>query len=609
MSGKKRRLHTDEKGRQVDEKGRTFLERYVMKAKYQINPDTGLSDYAEAQKAQLWEDFGEGGGAEEAIRTRKSICKLNRRVISAELARIVDDWKPELTHAGMDVSIVKTIEDTFLQFYREIGSVPEDDLDLAIATLDDLDTGMKVAFEEIKATLLAYTGPSSDDGSDAAVTLWSMDLGRELIKELKGLDGNFDFLKIGPAPIEVTIPQSLYKAFEDRHDLMTPAQISHEATSIAQGVIARIKQLADGINTYNESLVQDVNTSREAGEVDFVDDEAAAQAMELMLGKYIDQIVAPQVAEMADEISRRVENLARVHADRAAALAEHLRHRKRRIARKFIAPVLGVAAGVFGVLLGTGLIALAPCTGGLSAVGGVGVVLASVAAIRGFASGVKVAYDETRDLAKATKSLEKTADALIKSYEKGSVPGKEIAAATLNSILVGTIIKSFPRLQEKFDLIERRMAVITNKQIEMSSDLDQLLIRTKEDEKEMLRVGIDEETTQIVVEALEETADKMINEIIDLGKAVEIGADGKSFNTIFATAKELLAQIESMIGSKTAKATAIIPVVTEFAFLIANAAVGCAGLFEAVNTLQVAVNGAVVISGEIGDGIGAVDAV
>ncbi len=467
---------------------------------------------------------------------------------------------------------------------------------------------MQESFEELKAEVLAYTGVLEEDdtGSDAPVTLWSLDFGRYLIKEL---GQEFRFLDIKPCVVSVTIPKALHDAFEQEGDLMTPAQIQHEASTSAARALKRVEVMATEIKAFQNQLTDVINTGRDNQEPWFEDDEITGEWAELKLSEFIRVKIAPELNELADHVGQLVENLARSHAERAASIHKHLHHRKRRIARNAAPAIIGVTAATLAILLGAGLLAATPFTGGVSALGAAGLGLASVALLRASASGIKLLFEETRSLRKLTKSLEKDANSILKSYKKGKVSGKEIAGSVVNSVFVVTLVKSYPRLKDKFDLIERRMAITTRRQIDLSSDLNNLLDAIETDRDAMRKAGVDEVDLNRILKPFEESVEELIADIMKINEKMAIGEGGKSFNTIFATAKGLLAQIGSMIGSKTAIATAIIPVLTEFTFLIANAAVGCAGLTEATSVLSFAVNASVVLGGELGDAIGTVQSV
>ncbi|MEM6373379.1 MAG: hypothetical protein AAF727_11450, partial [Pseudomonadota bacterium] len=544
------------------------------------------------------------------IRLRKKSRNYDRQKFAAELAQLVDEYRPELIHAGADQPLVKDIEDTFAQFASDIAAAPEDDIVEAMFQLADILELMKVESARLREQVMAISeeAPLEDEEGidDSPVVLWSIDLGGALTTAMgKG----FDYLSIAPAPISVTIPKSLMDAFNEVGDLMTPAQIQHEASSIAQDGLRRAKWLATDITKEEAFLLEHVNASRRAGEPDFADEDDANDWIDLRLEEYVRDTVNPEVAEMAEDIASRVETLARDHATRAAAIRSHLHKRKRKIARKAVAPVIGVVAGGAGILIGTGLIALAPASGGISAVGGVGIALASVAALRASVSGFKLLHDELRSISSLTKSLHKDANSLLKSYEKGKVSAKEVRSAVVNSILVAPIFKSYPRLREKFDTIERRIAKSTQRQIELTAEIGNLLDRIEADRKALPEYGVPPADIDRVMKPFEDAVQGLIDDVHKIGDKLSTGIKGESFTTVYSRAKTLLDRIGGMIGSKTALATAIIPVVTEFTFLIANASVGCAGVFEATGTLAQAVNGAVVIGGEIGDGIGAIDAV
>lgn len=602
----------------VDKEGRTFLERYVTRRAL-LDPEV-MKAKKNACRAEYDAKFSRGGSETKVnynedhdyadeIRLRKKSRNYDRQKFAAEMAQLVDEYRPELIHAGAEQPLVKDIEDTFAGFFREIDGAPEDDIIEAMFQLADVLERMKVECARLRTQITTFSreAPAEDeDVDDTPVVLWSLDLGRALIKAMgKG----FDFLRIDPAPISVTIPKSLMDAFDEIGDLMTPAQIQHEASLIAQDGLRRSKWLATDITKQELYLLEHVNASRAAGEFDFADEEDAYDWIDLRLEEYVRDTINPEVAEMAEEIASRVETLARDHATRAAAIRSHLHKRKRKIARKAVAPVIGVVAGGAGILIGTGLIALGPATGGISAVGGVGIGLASVAALRASVSGFKLLHDELRSISSLTKSLHKEADGLIKSYEKGKVSAKEIRSAVVNSILVAPIFKSYPRLQEKFDLIERRIAKSTQRQIELTGEISALLDTIEEDRRALPEYGLDAADIDRVMKPFEDAVQGLIDGVHKIGEKLATGVNGESFTTVYSRAKNLLNRIGDMIGSKTAMATAIIPVVTEFTFLIANASVGCAGVFEATGTLAQAVNGAVVIGGEIGDAIGTVDSV
>lgn len=593
----------------VNATGKTFLERYVER---DLLRDPEYVERKKNKRRALYEaeiietEDGFVLNYDTEIRARKESREYDRRAFAAKLAALVEEWKPELIHAKMDVPLVARIETTFDDFGRAIMAVAEDNIDDVIDDLSVIYFEMESEFELLKASVLSHTGSEPEgDEDDTPVELWSMDLGRHLLKEL---GKEFTFLDIKPAPISITVPRALYRAFEEKGDLMTPAQIQHEASAIATDALKAVEALATRLRNYDDSLYEFARIKVDKGELYFHDRDDLLDWVDIELEAYVEEDVVPEIDAIAGVIASRVENLALLHAKRAADIDEHLRHRKRRIARKAVAPVIGITAGTLGILLGTGLIAVGPATAGLSAVAGAGIGLASVAAFRASLSGIKLLYEHTRGLNKLTKGMEKDIRALIKSYEKGMVPGKEISAAIINSVFVGTLVKSYPRIEERFELIEGRVAKVSRAQIDAAGQLDDLLKAIETDKGTLRGLKVDETVIDQLLKPFEDIVAELISQIIALGEKITIGEDGKSFNTIFASCKKAMATISGMIGSKTATATAIIPILTEFAFLIANASVGCAGVFEAGSALAAGVNGGVVILGEVGDGIGALDA-
>ncbi len=125
------KLKMDDRGRKVDAKGRTFLERYVMRgkfldAKYVETEKNKLRASYSAAIVEVFDgdtiaeeidhDAGQDYSAE--IQARKKSRLLDRQAFAAKLAQLVDEWKPELVHAGEDKALVKKIDDRFIYFYK-----------------------------------------------------------------------------------------------------------------------------------------------------------------------------------------------------------------------------------------------------------------------------------------------------------------------------------------------------------------------------------------------------------------------------------------------------------------------------------------------------------
>ncbi|MEL6809449.1 MAG: hypothetical protein AAFO97_16885 [Pseudomonadota bacterium] len=595
-------------GSELDATQRTFFETFLAQDPLRDPDNIRKLERALHKRARPHRVYDENGqditDYSDVVPALKEECDLDRRRIAAEIAEFTNEFKPELVHRSAEVDpLIRSITDTFAAYEAKIQQVAEDDRRKARSELLALTQAMHALQDELKVLILGWIDPDSDD---APVELWSADLG----KALKAyLPKELEMLEVPSSTATLKVPRSLYDLFVEDKDLVTPAQIQAEAGDLLKQTLDELD--LQGVKAEYDLWVSDEQVKAEEAGTVYEDDAVRVERVFNKIQAYVDEELQGQFDDAAKVLARRLQVIGTAHAERAQGRIAHMKRRKLRIAGSAAAPIIGIAAGSTGVILGAIGIAATPATAGVSGVAGAGVALASIATLRASAGGIKLLLDRNRSLATLTTKMHDDVQSLLANYQESSdaaISTREIGGTLLNSVFVVTCVKTLPKIAARFSLIEDRAAKVATKQIEVTAKIDQLLKDIETDQAAIHALSNDNDAEEEIA-ALEEKmakagakAQQLIEKVIDMGQKIQ------DFTTKYGRCRILLTQIDSMIGSKTTTATMLIPVLTEFAFLLANAGVGVAGVAETAGLTMQLVNSGVVLVGEVGDGLGAIDA-
>ena len=310
-------------------------------------------------------------------------------------------------------------------------------------------------------------------------------------------------------------------------------------------------------------------------------------------------MVTVALIEETTILQHRIKNAIQVRWKQTVQRRKTLKHRKLKIGLKFVAPVLGVIVGAVAIGVAVGL-----TTTGIGAVAGVGIGLASVAILRSSLSMAKMAYEQIRSIEALTKNLEEDLEGLAKSYGHAR-NAKEISKAVLNSFTAWPVKKSLPTVNSRFDTIEARVAAVTDLQRKQHLAAEEALKALAADREAAKAEFAGKANVEKFLDAKFDDAGKSVDSMFSA--VGDLGKETLDFQTKFARIREMLDQLNDLISSGVKLATAIIPVVTELAFLIANVSVGLAGVAEAATKLEAVAGATVALVGEVVDGVGTIE--
>ena len=575
----------------LTKKGENFLAMFVKRNLFK-NPK-----FLRSKEKKCHKQIRAAGPGERAkeISARKELAHIERRRLMVDLIAQVEMAKPDLMKADRHDTMVRKVRSVYTEYRATIDAVDEtQSRRKARAALKDIEAEMTARFEDLLDEIFSYElkggEPEADLAAGKSVIIWTGDLGESIKAQLSD---DLDFIEIGTGPMELVLTEDILDAFEEDQDKITPMALQQEVNEMFKATLANCLDHVDGLHTLRKDILDELRD-------DDTKDPAAKQThFEVEVSKYVSDVITPALVDETTILQHRIKNAIQVRWKQTVQRRKTLKHRKLKIGLKFVTPVLGVIVGAVAIGVAVGL-----TTTGIGAVAGAGIGLASVAILRSSLSMAKMAYEQIRSIEALTKNLEEDLEGLAKSYGHAR-NAKEISKAVLNSFTAWPVKKSLPTVNSRFDTIEARVAAVTDLQRKQHVAAEEALKALAADREAAKAEFAGKENVEKFLDAKFDDAGKSVDAMFSA--VGDLGKETLGFQTKFARIREMLNQLNDLISSGVKLATAIIPVVTELAFLIANVSVGLAGVAEAATKLEAVAGATVALVGEVVDGAGTIE--